>query len=875
MSPGPGGDGQEWDEPVRQAAGLPREMPTVRKVTARPAVLLVDDHPTNLFTLEGVLEPLQVRSVKVTSGEQALRSLLKEDFAVIILDARMPGMDGFETARLIRKRARHRDTPIILISAFHQDESSIIRGYVEGAVDYLTKPFDPEVLRAKVGLFVELFEKDRQLKEKAVRLREEQAEMLAREHSALLEAAVQRARLHSVFTQAPVAIALLQGPTHVYVYANPLYLQIVRHHDILERPAREAHPEFDGQRVFELLDHVFRSGEPVAGKAIPVELDTTGKRETAFFDFVYQPLLTREGSTEGILVCASEVTGQMRARLKAEELSASLRRQHEALQKSEERFRSLTHAVSQIVWSTDADGRVSTDSPSWRAFTGQAMERYLDGRYGWLECIHPDDRARTVRQWVEALRHQKVFEVEHRVLRHDGKYRHMSARGVPVVMEDGQVREWVGLHLDISEQRRSEESASFLARASALLSTSLDYEATLANVALLVVPTLADWCAVDLLTVGGSLERVAAAHREPEKVVQVHELLRHFDLDWNATRGLPKVLRTGESEWLPSVPKSFFDEGARDERQTRLLHELGLSSYVCVPLLSRGRILGALTLVYAEEARVYDERDVRLAEDLARRAAISVDNARLFREAKEAVQVRDEFLSIASHELKTPLTPLRLKLHSMRRSARSSEGAMDAETLRAHLDVAERQVARLSRLIDSLLDVSRIGAGKLELDWEDVDLAEVVREVVGRFEPQASKAGCAVTVRAPGPVIGRWDRLRLEQVVTNLLSNALKYGAGKPVELSVSTEAGHALLLVRDQGIGIESGNLSRIFERFERAVSERHYGGLGLGLYITRTIVQALGGTIEARSTPGEGSTFIVTLPGVSAEHSLQTPAS
>jgi len=843
--------------------------------TARPAVLLVDDHPSNLFALEGVLEPLRVRTTQATSGEQALKCLLREDFAVIILDARMPGMDGFETARLIRQRARHRDTPIILISAYHQDESSIIQGYVEGAVDYLTKPFEPEVLRAKVGLFVDLFEKDRQLKERAVRLREAQAELLAREHAALLEAAVQRARLHSVFTQAPVAIALLQGPTHVYAYANPLYLRLVGQRDILGRPAREAHPEIDGQHVFELLDHVFRTGEPVAGKSIPIQLDGPERRETAFFDFVYQPLRTPEGHMEGLLVCASEVTGQMLARLRAEELSASLQRQHEALQKSEERFRSLTHAISQIVWTTDAEGRVVTDSPNWRAFTGQTPEKFLEGRYGWLECIHPEDRGRTVRRWVEALRSRTVFEIEHRVRRHDGKYRHMSARGVPVVMADGQVREWVGLHIDITVQRRSEESASFLARASALLSTSLDYEATLENVAQLVVPRLADWCAVDLLTADGGLERVAAAHREPEKVGLVHEVLHHFELDWNASRGLPKVLRTGEPEWLPTVPESFFDVGARDEDQTRLLHALGLSSYLCVPLLSRGRIFGALTLVYAQGEREYDEWELRLAEDLARRAAISVDNARLYRETKEAVQVRDEFLSIASHELKTPLTPLRLKLHSLRRAARTQAEGMDGETLLAHLDVAERQVARLSRLIDSLLDVSRIGAGKLELDREDVDLAEVVREVVGRFEPQATRSGSSVTVSAPGPVVGRWDRLRLDQVVTNLLTNALKYGAGKPVELSVSKQAGQALLLVHDQGIGIDPGNLSRIFERFERAVSERHYGGLGLGLYITRTIVQALGGSIEARSTPGAGSTFIVTLPGVYAEHSLQTPAS
>jgi signal transduction histidine kinase len=433
----------------------------------------------------------------------------------------------------------------------------------------------------------------------------------------------------------------------------------------------------------------------------------------------------------------------------------------------------------------------------------------------------------------------------------------------------------VGLHIDITEHRRSEQASTFLARASALLSASLDYEAILAHVAQLVVPGLADWCAVDMLMPDSSLQRVAAAHCDPEKVKLVNELQRHLSLDWNARRGLPKVLRTGESEWLPTVPEASFVTGAQDEHQVHLLQQLGLSSYLCVPLLSRGKILGALTLVYADSEREYEERDLRLAEDLARRAAISVDNARLFREAKEAVQVRDEFLSIASHELKTPLTPLRLKLHSMRKATQTSKDVPDKDALLAHLDVAEQQVTRLSRLIDSLLDVSRIGAGKLELDWEDVDLGEVVREVVGRFEPQALKVGCRVTVQVPRPVIGRWDRLRLEQVVTNLLTNALKYGAGKPVELSVSAEGGHAVLLVRDEGIGIEPANLSRIFERFERAVSERHYGGLGLGLYITRKIVEALGGTIEARSTPGEGSTFIVSLPGLYASHPLQTPAS
>jgi signal transduction histidine kinase len=283
----------------------------------------------------------------------------------------------------------------------------------------------------------------------------------------------------------------------------------------------------------------------------------------------------------------------------------------------------------------------------------------------------------------------------------------------------------------------------------------------------------------------------------------------------------------------------------------------------------RGERLGAIT--FLSRRRRLEDADVALAEDLARLVVAAIDTSRLYARAQQALRERDDFLSVASHELKTPLTPLRLKLHTLRQSAR--RGAVDPDALLAHLDIAERQVSRLSRLTDSLLDVSRIGAGKLELDWEDVDLSELVREVVSRFEPQAAKAGCLVTVSASRPVIGRWDRLRLDQVVTNLLSNALKYGAGKPIELSVSEQAGHALLLVRDHGIGIEPGNLSRIFERFERAVSERHYGGLGLGLYITRQIVEALGGTVQAQSTPGEGSTFIVSLPGLYA--ALPLPSS
>ncbi|MEW5851982.1 MAG: ATP-binding protein [Myxococcota bacterium] len=232
--------------------------------------------------------------------------------------------------------------------------------------------------------------------------------------------------------------------------------------------------------------------------------------------------------------------------------------------------------------------------------------------------------------------------------------------------------------------------------------------------------------------------------------------------------------------------------------------------------------------------------------------------------AQQAVQARDEFLSIASHELKTPLTSLVLQIQSLRRMAQRF-GSLDQappDVVAASLEGVDRQLKRLDGLVGNLLDVARITAGRLGLSLEDVDLASLTRDVVERFAQQAAQAGCSLVVGADTPVRGRWDRIRVEQVITNLLSNAVKYGAGGPVEVSVAEVGGQARLAVRDHGMGISPEDVPRIFERFERAVPARHYGGLGLGLFITRQIVTAHGGTISVTSQPGQGSTFTVDLP-------------
>ncbi|QSQ12484.1 CHASE domain-containing protein [Myxococcus landrumensis] len=238
-----------------------------------------------------------------------------------------------------------------------------------------------------------------------------------------------------------------------------------------------------------------------------------------------------------------------------------------------------------------------------------------------------------------------------------------------------------------------------------------------------------------------------------------------------------------------------------------------------------------------------------------------LEQQRLASEAQAAVRVRDEFLSVAAHELRTPLTSLKLQLQLLFRQLHQ-EGPLDTERLERGVETCERQMTRLTKLVDSLLDVSRLSSGKMELQLEPLELGELVREMARRFEMEAQAAGVRLDVDTPQPVTGRWDRLRLEQVITNLMSNALKYGHGAPVDVRVRGDEREARLEVQDRGIGIAPEDAGRVFDRFERAVSSRHYGGLGLGLFITRQLVEAHGGSIFLESTPGQGTTFIVHLP-------------
>lgn len=405
------------------------------------------------------------------------------------------------------------------------------------------------------------------------------------------------------------------------------------------------------------------------------------------------------------------------------------------------------------------------------------------------------------------------------------------------------------------ERKRSELATQLLADASSALAESLDYAATLARVAHLAVPVLADMCTVDVVE-DGQLRRVAVAHVDPTQEPLLVEAGAGY-LDPGSPHPVAQVLRTGRP-WLASeLDEALLQAQMREAREVAISAVLGVRSGMVVPLFARGRILGAMVFVSRQPGR-HTARDLPLAQELGRRAGMAIDNARLYAESQASVQVRDQFLSVASHELRTPLTSLNMTVQAL------LDNTLPAtpENLRKVFSITRRQIARLTHLVDELLNVSRITAGRLALELDDVDLAVVVRDVLERFDGELSRTGTRVSMRTT-PVVGRWDKSALDQVVTNIVSNALKFGGGKPIDVMVEAVNGTAKLVVADHGIGIPSDRIPHIFERFERAVSARQYGGLGLGLYIARAIVEALGGSIEARSAgPHEGAMFTVELP-------------
>jgi predicted ATPase/signal transduction histidine kinase len=420
------------------------------------------------------------------------------------------------------------------------------------------------------------------------------------------------------------------------------------------------------------------------------------------------------------------------------------------------------------------------------------------------------------------------------------------------------------------EAEAAERRARLVGEATALLSQTLESRGVLDALARLFTQSFADWALIDLQD-HGVLVRVAGAHRDPDK----EPILRAMTAGYAAQPQSPvwHVLQTGEALEVPVLTDDQLRSYCIDDHHAELVHALGARSAVYVPLCARDAVIGVLTLVAMTPNR-FTRADADLAVDLGRRMALGLDNARLLDETRRALHLRDEFLRIASHELRTPLASLRLSAQGLLRAVERNR-ALSPDILDRTLRRVLGNTIRLEQLTSELLDVTRIEQGSLHLNPVEITLDAIVRDAVDHIEADLAAAGSSVSIDCAAPVVGRWDPSRLDQVVTNLLSNAAKFGAGKPIEIRIERLGGAARLAVIDHGIGIDPARRAYVFDRFERAVPSSRYGGLGLGLYIARSIVVAHGGTITVDSELGAGSTFTVTLPCAGPEPDARPPVS
>ena len=418
------------------------------------------------------------------------------------------------------------------------------------------------------------------------------------------------------------------------------------------------------------------------------------------------------------------------------------------------------------------------------------------------------------------------------------------------------------------EQRHSREAAdharrqaTFLAEAGTVLSASLDYESTLSSIAALAVPTIADWCAIDMVGERGALQRLAVVHVDPQKLELARLLEQRYPSDPAAPGGVHEAIRTGMPTVMSRIPSELLDASARDEEHLRILRELRLTSYMCVPLMAQGRAFGAITFVSAESGREYSDGDLRFAQELATRASLAVENARAYARANEASRLKDEFLATLSHELRTPLNAILGYARMLRQETIAPDKTKPA------LEVLERNATSLRQIIEDVLDVSRIVAGRVRLNVEPVDLPGILHESVATVLPAAEAKGVRIEkVIDPitTPVSG--DAGRLQQIVWNLLSNAIKFTArGGKVQVHLARVNSHVEIVVSDTGRGIAADFMPHVFERFRQADStfSREHGGLGLGLAIAKNLAELHGGTITAASGGlNSGATFTVKLP-------------
>lgn len=698
-------------------------------------ILLVDDRIENIYALEAVLKSPDYNLIRANSGEEALKYLLNNDCALILMDVQMPGMDGFETASYIKKSPRSASIPIIFITAINKDERFVYEGYKSGAVDYIFKPFEAEILKSKVDVFVELYRSKEEIKRQA---------------------------------------------------------QLLHLQDLEERERALAQLELKGLR------------------------------------------------------------------------------REQAVQK---KYRDLVEGIDHgIIWaSSNADLKLHFISSTSEKILGYPLDNWLENESSFLDHIPEDDRERFV-EVLGRIKEDADQSLEHRMIKANGKeaWFHTGLK-LAEANNNGEF-EIRGLSVEITHiketenaLKESEERALFIAEASFILSESLQFESCISTLSELTVPRYADWISIDILEENQFFHSTVVTHKHSRKISFSHHQNK-FEVA--AKSGPSKVMQNGKTERHRVFHDTEIANICQNDEGAKHLSCLGAKNAVVIPLQLRGKKIGAMTLVSSNSRRVYNSSDVHMFETLALRVSMAIDNANLYKQAQSAVRARDEFLSIASHELKTPLTPLRLHLQSLVRTLKTgSLNELNPVKIKKIIDTSDKQIHRLTQLIDNLLDISRINIGQLDLNLQTLNLSDFVKEITDRYTEELEMAGSVLQLNIEPNIVGQWDKFRVEQIVVNLITNAIKYGNSKPIFVSVEKSGDLARIIVQDNGIGIDEKDHHRIFERFERAVSPYNFKGLGLGLFIVKQLTELHYGDIRVESTAGEGSKFIVEIPTTLSE--------
>lgn len=527
-----------------------------------------------------------------------------------------------------------------------------------------------------------------------------------------------------------------------------------------------------------------------------------------------------------------------------------------ALRESEERFRLVGCATRDVIWDWDLRTNILVWNEAAETLFKLPSNEILGTSEWWYSRIHPADRARVVAGLHAVIDGAgEYWYDEYRMRRSDDSYATVFDRGYVVHSDTGEPVRMVGSMLDVSERRHSEDARRFLGDASTMLAASLDYEATLKNVARLTIPRIADRCIVYMVDDGGLIRplEVAASMREEEE--RLWELQHRYPINPDSgTDTVARVIRGGAAEIVSGSP------APHDDDLEPRLNKLTTSSMV-VPLRARGRTLGALVLTSTSPSRLYEREHLLIAQELADRAALAVDNAKLYEAAVLASRTKSDFLGVMSHELRTPLNAI---LGYSDLLLLGIAGTI-SEDSHGYIDRVRACAKHLLQLIEQILVFSRMETGKEPLMRESVALHPLISEVMALVQPVATEKGLAINISTDSPdVTVQSDRTKVNQILMILLTNAIKFTHTGDIRLDVRAEAERVVVDVTDSGIGIATEDIEKIFTPFWQVQQEktRAFGGTGLGLTVARRLAQLLHGDLNVTSRPKRGSTFTLWLP-------------